>query len=98
MNKRQLSVEEQDANEKALKRYEDNKVLYRIETKILELNHMIDRGVYVNFLDKLDELKERRKNLQKELDETKFMIDILKDQIENGVEVKISQEENNGIS
>jgi len=84
---RKLEEEEVMIMTKQLKRHED--VLYRARVKLIELDHMIGEGLYVNYLEKMDEIKMKKSQLLKQMDESIFTVSAINAQIEKGeVEVK----------
>lgn len=82
--------------EKCQKLEEEDELAY-LQSKLKHLNHLIEKELYVLYLDKIDDLKTKRKQFSDELKNTEFLISTLTDQLRNGVEVKpkieIKQEE-----
>ena len=88
---RKLTVEEINVMKKQLKRHED--ILYRARVKLKEIDHMIGEGLYVNYLERLDELKAKKKELLKQTDESIFTVSALNAQLEKG-EVEVNENAN----
>ena len=92
---RQLSDEEKQIYLKSLKLFDDGK--RRLQVKLKELDHMISEGLRVNFEEKLDELKRKKRELCSEIQELDVKILTAQDHLERGVEVKEDKpEEKNG--
>jgi hypothetical protein len=49
---------------------------------------MINKGLYMNYLDKLEEFKQKRSEIMSELETYHHNLNILQEQLDKGVEVK----------
>jgi len=86
MAKRPLSEDEKTLCKKALNKYDEAK--RRLNVKLRELDHMISEGLYINYLEKIDELKQKKNQVCQEIQEMDVHSVTLRDQIKRGVEVK----------
>ena len=91
MVRRQLIEDEKNICIKALKKYKDASFI--LETKRIELDHMISRGLYCNYLERLQELKKRKRDICSELHEIDVGAVSLRDQLSRGVEIKNPKKE-----
>jgi len=89
--KRQLTTEEKaTSNKMLLERIKEEEWL---KYQIKYTNLMLEEGLKVNYEKQLNELKIRKKEFESQLKMTNNIINTLKLQIRNGVEVKEKKED-----
>ena len=86
MVKRPLTDDEKTLSVKALNKYKEGR--RRLSVKLRELNSMISEGLFNNYLEKLDELKGKKRGVCEELQEIDIKLVTLHSQITDGVEIK----------
>jgi len=93
MAKRELTPEEKKLCEKQIRELkEENKWLNYI-AKHAAL--MVSEGLWLNYQKQLKEYLKRKKDAYREIYQNERIIAVLKDQIENGVEIKENNDDEN---
>lgn len=85
-NKRPLSKEEEALCLARIPKLEEKK--RRLEVKLREIDHMIAEGLYINYLEKLDELRMKKREICESIQEIDVGLVTIKSQIKQGVEIK----------